>query len=413
MADIVRVGIVFVSLLIRKKLQERLNQKKRKARRMWVRNWISKRDTHGASNILLRQLKDEDPVAYRNVLRMSNEQFNVLLQMVDETIRKKDTKMRMAIPTATKLEITLRFLATGDSFKSLEYLFRVPECTISLFVSEVLAAICQVLKPYIKMPSTSNEWKQIQYNFFLRWNFPRCCGAIDGKHVLIKKPPKSGSMYFNYKKTYSIVLFAMVDADYCFTYIDIGANGRASDSAIFRDSTLNIAMQNNTLNMPENSIIVGDDAFPLRTKLMKPYSKSQLNNTERIFNYRLSRARRVSENAFGILVWRFRIFSRPIQLKETTIDNVILAACSLHNWLKKSNPNTYFPENAVDREDLNTGNITFGQWRNHVNNLPTVSHLGSNNYKNSAEEVRRKYAKYFMEDNPLPWQWKKVGLELA
>ncbi|CAH1997462.1 unnamed protein product [Acanthoscelides obtectus] len=188
----------------------------------------------------------------------------------------------------------------------------------------------------------------------------------------------------------------MVDADYCFTNIDI-------------DNTLNIAMQNNTLNMPENSVIVGDDAFPLRTNLMKPYSKSHLNNTERIFNYRLSRARRVSENAFGILVWRFRIFSRPIQLKETTIDNVILAACSLH----KSSPNTYFPENAVDREDLNTGNITFGQWRNHVNNLPTVSHLGSNNYKNSAEEVRRKYAKYFMEDNPLPWQWKKVGLELA
>lgn len=82
-----------------------------------------------------------------------------------------------------------------------------------------------------------------------------------------------------------------------------------TDGAIFRDSTLNIAMENNTLNMPENSVIVGDDAFPLRTNIMKPYSKSQLNNSERIFNYRLSRARRVSENAFGILVWRFRIFS--------------------------------------------------------------------------------------------------------
>lgn len=154
MAEIVRVGIAVVSLLIRKKLQERLNQKKRKARRMWVRNWISKRDTYGASNILLRQLKDEDPVAYRNVLRISSEQFNSLLQMVEETIRKKNTKMRMAIPTATKLEITLRFLATGDSFKSLEYLFRVPECTISLFVPEVLAAICEVLRPYIKVGIT-------------------------------------------------------------------------------------------------------------------------------------------------------------------------------------------------------------------------------------------------------------------
>lgn len=64
----------------------------------------------------------------------------------------------------------------------------------------------------------------------------------------------------------------MVDGDYCFTYIDIGANGRASDSAIFRDSTLNITLENNTLGMPEKCIIIGDDAFPLRTNLLKPYS---------------------------------------------------------------------------------------------------------------------------------------------
>jgi hypothetical protein len=75
----------------------------------------------------------------------------------------------------------------------------------------------------------------------------------------------------------------MVDADYCFTYIDVGGNGRASDSAIFTDCTLNISMENNTLGMPENSVIIGDDAFPLRTNLMKPYSKTGLSNYERIF----------------------------------------------------------------------------------------------------------------------------------
>lgn len=65
----------------------------------------------------------------------------------------------------------------------------------------------------------------------------------------------------------------MVDGDYCFTYIDIGANGRASDIAIFRDSTLNgIALENNTLGMSEKCVIISDDAFPLRTNLLKPYS---------------------------------------------------------------------------------------------------------------------------------------------
>jgi hypothetical protein len=95
----------------------------------------------------------------------------------------------------------------------------------------------------------------------------------------------------------------MVDADYCFMYIDVGGNGRASDSAIFRDCTLNISMQNNTLGMPESSVIIGDDAFPLRTNLMKPYSKTGLSNYERTYNYRPSCARRVVENAFGILLW--------------------------------------------------------------------------------------------------------------
>jgi len=79
------------------------------------------------------------------------------MQMIEGLIRKQDTKMRMAIPTITKLEITLRYIATGDSFKSLEYLFRVPECTISLFVPEVLTAISQVLKPFIKVSNINRS----------------------------------------------------------------------------------------------------------------------------------------------------------------------------------------------------------------------------------------------------------------
>jgi len=85
------------------------------------------------------------------MLRLGGAQFDALLQLIDGMIKKQDTKMRMAIPTASKLEITLRYLATGDSFKSLEYLFRVPEPTFSLFVPEVFTAISHVLKPFIKM----------------------------------------------------------------------------------------------------------------------------------------------------------------------------------------------------------------------------------------------------------------------
>ena len=100
---------------------------------------------------------------------------------------------------------------------------------------------------FFEVPKTVEDWKDIEKLFLQSWNFPRYCEVIDGKHVVIKRPPCSGSLYYNNKKTYSIILFAMVDADYCFTYIDIGGNGRVSNSAVFRDSTLNIAMQNKTI----------------------------------------------------------------------------------------------------------------------------------------------------------------------
>ncbi|GFW63178.1 putative nuclease HARBI1 [Trichonephila clavipes] len=235
--ELVLSGVLVLSKVIKKELIRRQNAK-RKERKVWVKPWVGRRTEYGASHTLLKELKNEDHTAYRNMLRITGEQFDELLEMVRGKLSKQDTTMRMAIPVTTKLEITLRYLATGDSFKSLEYLFRVPETTISRFLPHVLTEICCVLRPFINVPTTVEEWKKIEKVFLQRWNFPRCCGAIDGKHVLIKRPPGSGSVYYNYKKTYSIILFAMVDADYCFTYVDVGGNGRANDSAVFRNSSL-------------------------------------------------------------------------------------------------------------------------------------------------------------------------------
>ncbi|KFM78999.1 hypothetical protein X975_00232, partial [Stegodyphus mimosarum] len=95
------------------------------------------------------------------------------------------------------------------------------------------------------------QWLEIERNFYKLWNFPMCVGAMDGKHVKISPPPKSGSLYYNYKGDFSIVLLALVDADLKFLYVDIGTNGRVSDGGVWAKSILKKAIDDNTLNIPE------------------------------------------------------------------------------------------------------------------------------------------------------------------
>jgi len=97
----------------------------------------------------------------------------------------------------------------------------------------------------------------------------------------------------------------MVDADYNFIYVDIGANGSVNDAQIFNNSPLGNKLQNNTLNMPPDHIVLGDSAFSLQPYLMKPYGSRDRTAKQTVFNYRLSRTYRIIENAFGILAWRF------------------------------------------------------------------------------------------------------------
>ena len=121
----------------------------------------------------------------------------------------------------------------------------------------------------------------------------------------------SGSVFYNYKHYFSILLLALVDADYKFLYVVVRANGSCSDCQIFNQCELKRSCEVNTIGIPPPQplpgddhpipyFIVGDDAFPLRSWLMKPYCKRNLSKEQRIFNYRLSRARRIVENAFGI-----------------------------------------------------------------------------------------------------------------
>ena len=171
--------------------------------------------------------------------------------------------------------------------------------------------------------------------------------VIDDKHSEIQAPRNSGSLFFNYKKTFSVVLLALVDANYKFTIIDVGGYGKSSDGGLFTRSILEKPLEAETLyipnsKLPPNSeeplpfIIVGDEAFPLNRYLLRPYpGVSALNDEgEQIYFYRLLGARWVVENAFGILTQKFRLFYGWIQLSPENADKVVLAACVLHTCVR-------------------------------------------------------------------------------
>ena len=150
-------------------------------------------------------------------------------------------------------------------------------------------------------------------------------------------------------------------------------------------------------------MVVADEAFPLRRDLMKPYPQRNLTNKQRIFNYRLSRARRVVENAFGILANRFRIFLSAINLQPEKVVVIVKAACVLHNFLQSKGDNRYIEAGLLDSECTDTHSLIPGSWR--ANCLESVRHTKVSNPAVEAKTQRDHLCEYFLSENgSVPWQ---------
>ena len=193
--------------------------------------------------------------------------------------------MRDPISPSERLAVTLRYLVTGDVQCTVAASFRISPSAVSRIITETCDAIWTSLKRihYLDCPSNVSEWKSVAQGFESKWNFPHAVGALDGKHVAMQALYNSGSAYFNYKKTHSIVLLAVCYTKYEFTVVDIGDSGRQSDGSVYNNSHLGFAIENNTLNLPDPDVVgsnpenklpyvfVADGAFRLKCHMMKPY----------------------------------------------------------------------------------------------------------------------------------------------
>ncbi|KAJ8924697.1 hypothetical protein NQ315_000848 [Exocentrus adspersus] len=174
--------------------------------------------------------------------------------------------------------------------------------------------------------------------------------------------------------------------------VDIGGRGRESDGGIFKRSNMGERLNNNELHIPPPEyignrrllpyVIVADEAFQLTNFMLRPYpgrGYTELNDSKKIFNYRLSRARRVIENTFGILV------------------------------LINDDKCQYITPGYVDYENRN-GEIVYGTWRSEIesqNALGEISRTGSNTFTRNAGQIRDEFSCYFNEEGAIPWQWNR------
>ncbi|KAJ8966799.1 hypothetical protein NQ314_003295 [Rhamnusium bicolor] len=290
--------------------------------------------------------------------------FHILLNLIKDKIVKQHV-VRTPISPRTRLEITLRYLVSGDSMTSLSYTFRVGLNTVSQIISTTCTEIWNCLKDFVLVVTTEEKWREIAQGFETKWNFPHCVGAIDGKHIIIEAPPKNGSKYYNYKNSHSIALLAVADSD--------------------------LWLEKKDLTLPDSSplvysqfifpyVFVGDEAFALSNYMMRPYPRS------------------IIESAFGILSGRWRIFRRPINASVSTTIKITQATICLHNFIMRHELNMAISERRYSLADCLEDSGA----------LIDIGRTGSTTFSRNASNIRDDFAEHFEGIGAVHWQWEKV-----
>ncbi|WKX95126.1 hypothetical protein Q1695_011967 [Nippostrongylus brasiliensis] len=285
-----------------------------------------------------------NPSSFYTYVRLYPNEFEALH---DKLARKLShiVSHRAPIPSRQRLCIYLRFTGHGSSFSNLSGEFAIGISTACTIAHEVARAIIDELHDCAFPTPNASTWAMALEGFRTRWDYPAAMGALDGKHIACVCPKRSGSLFYNYKNYYSIVLLALVDANYKCVLYDLGAAGRSSDAGVFMTSEMKTFLEDNDGDFPVPVDLDGmgtvpchflvDQGFRLTTRFLRPYSNAEAayDSKKRYFNYKMNSARRVVENYFGILAGRFRLLLRRVHGTPEHIKDIVQSLMILHNLL--------------------------------------------------------------------------------
>ena len=299
--------------------------------------WTHQRSCRWWEDVVLQSFEEHDWIENFRVSR------NTFIYLCSElkAIEKQDTIMRRCISLERRVAITLWVLATTSEFRTVGHLFGVARNTVCVIVHETCITIVKKLLPvYIQFPE-GNALSEVMDGFKQTLDVPQCAGSIDGSHVPVTPPSMNHTDYYNRKGWYSMLVQAVVDHEFLFRNLCIGWPGSVHDARVLANSSVFKKISNGQLlvgnsaqvqGRPLRPFIIGGSAYPLLLWLIKPFSfSSSLSSDQKLFNYRISRARVVVEIAFGRLKAQWRRLSKQINMNIDSAPHIIAACCVLHN----------------------------------------------------------------------------------
>ncbi|CAN7981050.1 unnamed protein product, partial [Ixodes pacificus] len=271
--------------------------------------------------------------------------FRYLVDVCRPAMTREETNMRKAISVEKRVAIGLYKLCSTAEDRTIAHLFGVGRSTVNGIYREFCATVVAKLEQSTVTMVRQSELHNHMLEFEAVCGFPSAIGALDGCHLAVSPPKDQDCDYHNYKGWYSVILLAIVDHRYVFRYVNVGLPGRCDDAHVYRHSRLPALLSKLQAQTPlvvngtaVPPIVLCDQAFPLTPNLMKPFPHGTvLTPAQGDFNYCLSKARRVVENAFGRLKARFRSIMKRTETKIENVNTLVRTCCILHNICERLN----------------------------------------------------------------------------